>query len=62
VAAAPLTVPDALLQQLRPGGRLIVPVGPEGEQQLIRYTQREQRLEREMLGAVAFVPLLGGVG
>jgi protein-L-isoaspartate(D-aspartate) O-methyltransferase len=62
VAAAPLTVPEALLQQLRPGGRLIVPVGPEGEQQLIRYTQREQRLEREMLGAVAFVPLLGGVG
>jgi protein-L-isoaspartate(D-aspartate) O-methyltransferase len=62
VAAAPLTVPGALLQQLRPGGRLIVPVGPEGEQQLIRYTQREQRLERETLGAVAFVPLLGGVG
>jgi protein-L-isoaspartate(D-aspartate) O-methyltransferase len=62
VAAAPLTVPEALLKQLRPGGRLIVPVGPEGEQQLIRYTQREQRLEREMLGAVAFVPLLGGVG
>ena len=60
VAAAPLTVPDALLKQLRVGGRLIVPLGPEGEQELVRFTRREQRIERESLGAVAFVPLLGG--
>jgi protein-L-isoaspartate(D-aspartate) O-methyltransferase len=60
VAAAPLTVPDALLKQLKVGGRLIVPIGPEGEQQLVRFTRREQRVEREPLGSVAFVPLLGG--
>src|SRR5579862_264463 len=60
VAAAPLTVPEALLKQLGVGGRLLVPVGPEGEQELIRFTRREQRIERESLGAVAFVPLLGG--
>jgi len=60
VAAAPLTVPEALLKQLKVGGRLIVPLGPEGEQQLVRFTRREQRMERESLGAVAFVPLLGG--
>ena len=60
VAAAPLTVPDALLKQLKAGGRLIVPLGPEGEQELVRFTRREQRIERESLGAVAFVPLLGG--
>jgi protein-L-isoaspartate(D-aspartate) O-methyltransferase len=60
VAAAPLTVPEALLKQLKVGGRLIVPIGPEGEQQLLRFTRREQRVERESLGAVAFVPLLGG--
>ena len=60
VAAAPLTVPEALIGQLRVGGRLIVPVGPEGEQQLVRFTRREQRVERESLGAVAFVPLVGG--
>jgi len=60
VAAAPLTVPEALLKQLKLGGRLIVPVGPEGEQQLVRFTRREQRIEREALGPVAFVPLLGG--
>jgi protein-L-isoaspartate(D-aspartate) O-methyltransferase len=60
VAAAPLVVPEALLKQLKVGGRLLVPVGPEGEQQLIRFTRREQRVDRESLGPVAFVPLLGG--
>ncbi len=60
VAAAPLTVPEALLKQLQVGGRLLVPIGPEGEQELVRFTRREQRVERESLGAVAFVPLLGG--
>jgi len=62
VAAAPLTVPEPLLQQLAIGGRLIVPIGPEGEQELFRYTRKEQRMERESLGSVSFVPLLGGVG
>jgi len=61
VAAAPLTVPEALIRQLRIGGRLIVPVGPEGEQELVRFTRRDQRLERESLGSVAFVPLVGGI-
>jgi protein-L-isoaspartate(D-aspartate) O-methyltransferase len=60
VAAAPLTVPEALIKQLKVGGRLLVPVGPEGEQELIRFTRKEQRVERESLGPVAFVPLLGG--
>ena len=60
VAAAPLAVPEALLRQLKVGGRLIVPVGPEGQQQLVRFTRREQRNDREVLGPVAFVPLLGG--
>jgi protein-L-isoaspartate(D-aspartate) O-methyltransferase len=62
VAAAPLSVPAALLQQLKPGGRLVVPVGPEGAQELVRYTQKEQRLEKQSLGPVAFVPLLSGIG
>ena len=53
-------VPEALLKQLKVGGRLIVPIGPEGQQQLVRFTCREQRIERESLGPVAFVPLLGG--
>ena len=60
VAAAPLVVPPVLLRQLAPGGRLIVPVGPEGEQELMRFTRREPGVMRESLGRVAFVPLLGG--
>jgi protein-L-isoaspartate O-methyltransferase len=40
---------------------LLVPVGPEGQQELIRFTRKEQRVERQSLGAVAFVPLLGGI-
>ena len=60
VAAAPLAVPEALLAQLGKGGRLIVPVGPEGAQQLIRFTRNGDQFDREVLGAVAFVPMLGG--
>jgi protein-L-isoaspartate(D-aspartate) O-methyltransferase len=60
VAAAPLAVPEALFAQLANRGRLIVPVGPEGAQQLIRFTRQGDNIEREVLGAVAFVPMLGG--
>src|ERR1700742_2542341 len=61
VAAAPLVVPEELIKQLKVGGRLLVPVGAEGEQELIRFTRKEQRVEPQSLGPVAFVPLLGGV-
>lgn len=60
VAAAPLAVPEALFAQLANKGRLIVPVGPEGQQQLLRFTRNGDHIDREILGAVAFVPMLGG--
>ena len=60
VAAAPMSVPEALFAQLANKGRLIVPVGPEGAQQLLRFTRMGEHIEREVLGAVAFVPMLGG--
>ena len=62
VAAAPLVVPEELIDQLAVGGRLVVPAGPEGNQQLLRIVRREQGLEKQGLGAVSFVPLVGGVG
>ena len=62
VAAAPLQVPEALIAQRAIGGRLIVPAGPEGQQQLLRLVRREQGVERKVLGPVSFVPLVGGVG
>ena len=64
-AAAPSEVPDALLRQLAPGGRLIIPIGPEGRQTLMRITRRvDARGEEfisEKLGLVAFVPLIQGL-
>lgn len=60
-AAAPLTIPEKLLAQLAVGGRLIVPIGPEGKQELVRFIRREQKVEQQSLGPVAFVPMLGGI-
>jgi len=62
VAAAPLVVPEELIEQLAMGGRLVVPAGPEGRQQLLRIVRREEGVEQKVLGAVSFVPLVGGVG
>jgi len=61
LTAAPHAVPPALFEQLVVGGRLIAPVGPEGRQELIRYTRGENRMRSESLGAVSFVPLLSGL-
>jgi protein-L-isoaspartate(D-aspartate) O-methyltransferase len=61
VAAAPISVPETLLKQLQVGGRLIVPIGAEGHQELIRFTRKKNGIDRQSLGAVAFVPLLNGV-
>ena len=61
VAAAALEVPAALLEQLGNGGRLVMPVGPEGDQRLVRITRRRDTFERESLGAATFVPLLQGL-
>jgi protein-L-isoaspartate(D-aspartate) O-methyltransferase len=61
VAAAAYSVPPALLEQLADGGRLVIPVGTDREQQLLRVTRRGDRLEREVLGPVTFVPLLQGL-
>jgi protein-L-isoaspartate(D-aspartate) O-methyltransferase len=61
VAAAAMTVPSALLGQLGNGGRLIMPVGPDREQQLVRVTRRGDNFEREVLGPATFVPLLQGL-
>jgi protein-L-isoaspartate(D-aspartate) O-methyltransferase len=61
LTAAPQVVPQALFDQLKVGGNLIAPVGPEGRQELFRYTKGESRVERRSLGAVSFVPLVSGL-
>jgi len=62
VTAAPESVPTALLEQLAEGGRLIVPVGPRRGQQLMEIRRRGNSFEQASLGAVSFVPLVGGLG
>jgi len=59
VAAAAAGVPDALLQQLAPGGRMIVPVG-SGDQALCLVERTPTGLTEKWLDAVRFVPLRGG--
>ena len=61
MAAAPYALPQKLLDQLAEGGRLVAPVGPEGRQELLRFTRHKDQFLRERLGFVSFVPLLGGV-
>lgn len=63
VAAGAPEVPPALLEQLRTGGRLVIPVGPLGRQGLRVYEKREDG-EGELLETVpcAFVPLIGVAG
>ena len=58
-AAAPV-LPEKLLQQLAPGGRMIIPVGPQGRQELMLVTQKGDHFEQESLDAVSFVPLVPG--
>ena len=60
VAAAAATVPQALLDQLAPGGRIIIPLGDHSRQELVRIERGESGDMRESLAPVAFVPLLPG--
>jgi protein-L-isoaspartate(D-aspartate) O-methyltransferase len=60
VAAAAAELPQKLLEQLVPGGRLIMPVGPPGKQDLIMVTRMDDHYEQVSLGAVSFVPLVKG--
>ena len=60
VAAAAAELPEKLLEQLAPGGRLIMPVGPTGRQELLMITRQDDHFEQVSLGAVSFVPLVKG--
>jgi protein-L-isoaspartate(D-aspartate) O-methyltransferase len=60
VTAAATELPEKLLQQLAPGGRMIIPVGPPGKQELMFVTRNSDRFEQVSLGAVSFVPLIPG--
>ncbi|MEQ1571221.1 MAG: protein-L-isoaspartate(D-aspartate) O-methyltransferase [Myxococcota bacterium] len=62
VAAAPQVVPPALIRQLAPGGRLVIPVGSEHHQEMVLLERpawgAPGAVRRSTHGAVAFVPLV----
>jgi protein-L-isoaspartate(D-aspartate) O-methyltransferase len=60
VTAAPDHVPPLLIEQLKVGGRMILPKGREGHQALVLLTLREDgRLSQRVLESVRFVPMTG---
>ena len=64
VAAGGPEIPPALLEQLAPGGRLVIPIGATPrDQRLVRVRRAaDGRFDREDLGGVRFVPLIGAAG
>jgi protein-L-isoaspartate(D-aspartate) O-methyltransferase len=62
VSAAAPAVPEALVDQLCEGGRLIIPVGGGHTQELVRLVRRGERVRESRHGRVRFVPLIGREG
>jgi len=59
VTCSPENVPQPLVDQLREGGQMIIPVGERYQQNLYRVTKRNGQLQREPLQATLFVPMTG---
>ena len=64
VTAAPASIPEDLVAQLAPGGRMVVPVGPDPEVQTLKFLRRghDGVITSMDLLAVRFVPLTGDSG
>jgi protein-L-isoaspartate(D-aspartate) O-methyltransferase len=62
VTAAAPNVPQALLDQLDEGGKLVIPVGSRGGQFLERWLRKDDDFKSENVIPVAFVPLVGKYG
>jgi len=59
VACAPQQVPQPLVEQLKPGGRMIIPIGPEWDQTLVLLHKEGERLVERATLPVRFVPMTG---
>jgi protein-L-isoaspartate(D-aspartate) O-methyltransferase len=61
VTAVAPQVPQRLVDQLKPGGRLVIPIGEGTQQTLIRGRKRDGALQTERMADVMFVPMTGAV-
>ena len=59
VTCAPERVPQPLIHQLKDGGRMIIPVGPAWNQDLVLLRKRGGKLEQQAVLPVRFVPMTG---
>ena len=59
VTCAPERVPQPLIAQLKEGGRIIIPVGLAGRQDLVLLRKRGGKLEQHVVLPVSFVPMTG---
>lgn len=57
--SAPEHVPPPLVEQLKDGGRLVIPLGPSYEQYLYVFKKRGGKLDRQSVIPVRFVPMTG---
>jgi len=57
VTCAPEKVPPPLVEQLKDGGRMVIPVGPSGDQELVVLRKQGDKLERHAVLPVHFVPM-----
>ena len=62
VTCSPTEVPSPLVEQLREGGRMVIPVGERGIQELVLLTKQASRLVRESILPVRFVPMVDSRG
>lgn len=59
VTCSPEKVPQPLVEQLKEGGQMVIPVGERFEQMLYRYTKKDGQLVAEPLRPTLFVPMTG---
>ncbi|MCZ6512660.1 MAG: protein-L-isoaspartate(D-aspartate) O-methyltransferase [Nitrospinae bacterium] len=62
ITAAGPEVPQALIEQVKDGGRIVAPIGDDQGQELMVYTKRGKRLRAKRMGDCFFVPLIGKYG
>ena len=63
VTASAPDIPPPLIEQLKPGGQMLIPIGPRYHQNLIKITKTQKgEIKKKNLGGCVFVPLIGKHG